>query len=117
MTAFVVEDGDAGFSCGPPIRKMGQRAIPNTELFLDEVFLAEDRRLGEEGDGFRGLMQTFDRSRVTLAASATGLARAALEFAVAYAGSASSSASRSPSIRRSASAWPTWRCGSTPRGF
>jgi acyl-CoA dehydrogenase len=35
--------------------------------------------------GFRGLMQTFDRSRVTLAASATGLARAALEFAVQYA--------------------------------
>jgi len=85
ITAFVVEAEDEGFSCGPPIRKMGQRAIPNTELFLDQVFLPEDRRLGEEGEGFRGLMQTFDRSRATLAASATGLARAALEFAVAYA--------------------------------
>jgi alkylation response protein AidB-like acyl-CoA dehydrogenase len=85
ITAFVVEDGDAGFSCGPVIRKMGQRAIPNTELFLDDVFVAGDRRLGEEGMGFRGLMETFDRSRVTLAASAVGLARAALEFAVAYA--------------------------------
>jgi acyl-CoA dehydrogenase len=85
ITAFMVEDGDAGFSCGAPIRKMGQRAIPNTELFLDDVFLADDRRLGAEGEGFRGLMRTFDRSRVTLAASATGLARAALEFAVAYA--------------------------------
>ena len=85
ITAFVVEDGDAGFTCGAPIRKMGQRAIPNTELFLDGVFVADDRRLGAEGEGFRGLMQTFDRSRVTLAASATGLARAALEFATAYA--------------------------------
>jgi acyl-CoA dehydrogenase len=85
VTAFVVEDGDKGLSCGPPIRKMGQRAIRNCELFLDEVFLPEDRRLGEEGMGFRGLMQTFDRSRVTLAASATGLARAALEYAVRYA--------------------------------
>jgi len=85
VTAFVVEDGDEGFSCGQPIRKMGQRAIPNTELFLDDVFLTEDRRLGEEGSGFVGLMETFDRSRVTLAASATGLARAALEFAVEYA--------------------------------
>jgi acyl-CoA dehydrogenase len=64
---------------------MGQRAIRNSELFLDEVLLPEDRRLGEEGMGFKGLMQTFDRSRVTLAASATGLARAALEFAVGYA--------------------------------
>ena len=85
ITAFVVQDGDEGFNCGQPIRKMGQRAIPNTELFLDDVFVAEDRRLGEEGTGFRGLMRTFDRSRVTLAASATGLARAALEFAVDYA--------------------------------
>jgi alkylation response protein AidB-like acyl-CoA dehydrogenase len=85
ITAFVVEDGDAGFSCGAPIRKMGQRAIPNTELFLDDVLVADDRRLGAEGEGFRGLMETFDRSRVTLAASATGLARAALEFATAYA--------------------------------
>ncbi|HEY6398840.1 MAG TPA: acyl-CoA dehydrogenase family protein [Solirubrobacteraceae bacterium] len=85
ITAFLLDSEDEGLRCGPPIRKMGQRAIPNTELFLDDVQVAEDRRLGEEGMGFRGLMETFDRSRVTLAASATGLARAALEFAVQYA--------------------------------
>jgi acyl-CoA dehydrogenase len=85
ITAFLVRGDDPGFRCGPAIRKMGQRAIPNTEVFLDDVFVAEDRRLGEEGHGFSGLMQTFDRSRVTLAASATGLARAALEYAVGYA--------------------------------
>jgi alkylation response protein AidB-like acyl-CoA dehydrogenase len=85
ITAFLVDAADDGFSCGPPIRKMGQRAILNAELFLDDVFVPEDRRLGAEGQGFSGLMQTFDRSRVTLAASATGLARAALEYAVDYA--------------------------------
>jgi acyl-CoA dehydrogenase len=85
ITAFVVEAGDEGFSWGKPMRKMGQRAIPNVELFLEDCFVAEDRRVGEEGQGFRGLMETFDRSRVTLAASATGLARAALEYAVEYA--------------------------------
>ena len=85
ITAFVLEDGDSGFTCGPVIRKMGQRAIPNTELFLNDVSVADERRLGEEGLGFRSLMETFDRSRITLAASAVGLARAALEFAVAYA--------------------------------
>src|ERR1700759_2573549 len=85
ITAFIVEDGDDGFRCGPTLRKMGQRAIPNCELFLDDVFVAEDRRLGAEGTGFTGLMHTFDRSRVTLAASATGLARAALEYATASA--------------------------------
>jgi alkylation response protein AidB-like acyl-CoA dehydrogenase len=85
VTAFVLERGDAGLSAGPPMRKMGQRAIVSSELFLDEVRVPADRRLGHEGDGFRGLMETFDRSRVTLGASATGLARAALEYATAYA--------------------------------
>ncbi|HET9718762.1 MAG TPA: acyl-CoA dehydrogenase family protein [Solirubrobacteraceae bacterium] len=85
ITAFLLRAQDDGLRTGPPIRKMGQRAIINTELFLDDVFVAEERRLGAEGQGFAGLMQTFDRSRVTLAASATGLARAALEYAVAYA--------------------------------
>jgi acyl-CoA dehydrogenase len=85
VTAFVLEHGDDGLSWGPPMRKMGQRAIVNAELFLDDVRVPADRRLGEEGEGFRGLMTTFDRSRVTLGASATGLARAALEYAVDYA--------------------------------
>jgi alkylation response protein AidB-like acyl-CoA dehydrogenase len=85
VTAFVVERGDEGVQFGPPMKKMGQRAIVNAEMFLEDAELPEDRRLGEEGQGFSGLMQTFDRSRVTLGAAATGLARAALEYAVEYA--------------------------------
>jgi acyl-CoA dehydrogenase len=85
VTAFVVERGDGGVTFGPPMKKMGQRAIVNAEMFLEDVELPEDRRLGEEGEGFSGLMQTFDRSRITLGAAATGLARAALEYAVEYA--------------------------------
>ncbi len=85
ITAFLLRDTDPGLRCGPPMRKLGQRAIPNAEVFLDDVAVGPERRLGDEGQGFAGLMATFDRSRVTLAASATGLARAALEFAVDYA--------------------------------
>ena len=85
ITAFVLESDDAGLSFGAPMRKMGQRAIVNAELFLEDCFVPEDRRLGEEGQGFYGLMRTFDESRVGLGASAVGLARAALEYAVDYA--------------------------------
>jgi alkylation response protein AidB-like acyl-CoA dehydrogenase len=85
VTAFVVERGDEGVAFGEPMKKMGQRAIVNAEMFLEGVVLPVDRRLGEEGQGFSGLMQTFDRSRITLGAAATGLARAALEYAVDYA--------------------------------
>jgi acyl-CoA dehydrogenase len=84
VTAFVVEKGDTGVSFGAPMKKMGQRAILNAEMFLEDTELSADRRLGEEGRGFYGLMHTFDRSRVTLGAAATGLARAALEYAVEY---------------------------------
>jgi alkylation response protein AidB-like acyl-CoA dehydrogenase len=84
VTAFVVEREDAGVSFGPPMKKMGQRAIVNAEMFLEDAELPGDRRLGEEGEGFSGLMQTFDRSRITLGAAATGLARAALEYATEY---------------------------------
>jgi acyl-CoA dehydrogenase len=85
VTAFVVEKGDRGVSFGAPMRKMGQRAIVNAEMFLADVKVAKDRRLGEEGQGFYGLMRTFDRSRIVLGAAATGLARAALEYATEYA--------------------------------
>jgi alkylation response protein AidB-like acyl-CoA dehydrogenase len=85
VSAFLLDRDDEGLSFGAPMRKMGQRAIVNTELFLSECFVADDRRLGAEGEGFRGLMEVFDRSRVTLSAAATGLARAALEYATRYA--------------------------------
>jgi acyl-CoA dehydrogenase len=85
VTAFVVERGDRGVSFGAPMRKMGQRAIINAEMFLADVEIPEERRLGEEGQGFYGLMRTFDRSRIVLGAAATGLARAALEYATEYA--------------------------------
>lgn len=85
ITAFVIEKGDAGVTFGAPMKKMGQRAIVNAEMFLEGAEIPEDRRLGAEGQGFYGLMRTFDRSRITLGASAVGIARAALEYAVEYA--------------------------------
>ena len=56
VTAFLLDRDDEGLSFGAPMRKMGQRAIPNTELFLQDCFVPDDRRLGAEGEGFRGLM-------------------------------------------------------------
>jgi alkylation response protein AidB-like acyl-CoA dehydrogenase len=85
VTAFVLERGAEGLRFGPPMKKLGDRGIVNTELFLDDVFVSGEQRLGDEGSGFSGLMQTFDRSRVVLAAGCVGMARAAFEYAVAYA--------------------------------
>ena len=86
ITAFVVESGDPGFIVGRRLGKLGQRCNPAGELFFQDCRLAADRRIGAEGAGFTGLMRLFDRSRVSLAASEVGMGRAALEYAVQYAG-------------------------------
>jgi len=64
---------------------MGCRCFPAGELFFQDCFIADDRRVGDEGQGFRGLMGFFDRARVQLTANSLGIGRAALEEAVGYA--------------------------------
>jgi len=85
ITAFVLLRGDEGFTIGKKIPKMGARCYPAAELFFEDCFVPDDRRIGEEGEGFYGLMRWFDVTRVALGANGVGIGRAALEFAVEYA--------------------------------
>ncbi|WP_329578649.1 acyl-CoA dehydrogenase family protein [Streptomyces sp. NBC_01361] len=85
VTAFVIDRDTPGLTVGKPMRKMGQRAIVNAEVFLDNVRVPAADRLGAEGQGFLGLMRTFDASRILIGASCAGLCRAALDLAVEYA--------------------------------
>ncbi|MFC8093518.1 acyl-CoA dehydrogenase family protein [Streptomyces sp. NPDC057301] len=85
VSAFLLRAGTDGLSVGEPMRKMGQRAIVCREVFLSDVFVPEEDRLGAEGEGFIGLMRTFDISRIVLGAAAVGAARAAYEYARDYA--------------------------------
>jgi acyl-CoA dehydrogenase len=85
ITSFVVEQGDEGFTLGKKLPKLGSRCYPTGELFFTDCFVADDRRVGDEGQGFYGVMRAFDRSRVTLAANSIGIGRAALEYAIEYA--------------------------------
>jgi acyl-CoA dehydrogenase len=85
ITAFVLEKGDPGFAIGHKLPKMGNRANPAAELFFEDCFVPEDRRIGDEGAGFRGVLRWFEWTRVQLAASSVGIGRAALEYAVEYA--------------------------------
>ncbi|MFE1952730.1 acyl-CoA dehydrogenase family protein [Streptomyces sp. NPDC059524] len=85
VSAFLLRKDTPGLTFGEPMRKMGQRAIVCREVFLTDVFVPEEQRLGAEGEGFVGLMRTFDISRTVLGAAATGVARAAYEYARDYA--------------------------------
>ena len=85
VSAFLLKKDAPGMTFGEPMKKMGQRAIVCREIFFDDVFVPEEDRLGAEGQGFYGLMGTFDISRVVLGAAAVGAARAAYEYALDYA--------------------------------
>jgi len=84
VSAFVVEDTDEGLSFGAPERKMGLRGSPTREVYLDDVWLPQDRLVGERGDGLRLALATLDRTRCGVAAQAVGLAQGALDVAVGY---------------------------------
>src|SRR5699024_11784792 len=78
VSAFLLPRETEGMEFGAAMKKMGQRAIVCREIFFSEAFVPEHNRLGEEGQGFYGLMRTFDISRVVLGADSHGKARAAL---------------------------------------
>ncbi|HET7586432.1 MAG TPA: acyl-CoA dehydrogenase family protein [Gemmatimonadaceae bacterium] len=83
--AFIVTPDAPGFRVGAKEDKMGLRASPTTQLIFDGMRLPADALLGEEGMGFVYAMQSLDNGRLGIAAQAIGIARAALEYAAAYA--------------------------------
>jgi alkylation response protein AidB-like acyl-CoA dehydrogenase len=84
IDAFIVEGAWDGVKPGRKEKKMGIRASHTAQVHLEDVFVPEENRLGEEGEGFLIAMRTFDHTRPVVAAGAVGVARAALEYALAY---------------------------------
>jgi len=87
LTIFLLEKDFAGLTVGRPIEKMGVRALPTSELALDDCFVPDSHRLShEEGDGEEHLRQILSEIRIITGAMALGVGRAALDEAVRYAG-------------------------------
>jgi acyl-CoA dehydrogenase len=82
---FLVPQGTQGISFGKPIDKMGHRLSVVREVLFDNVRLPREYMLGDEGDGFKILLQCYEGNGVAAGASAVGLARAAYDAAFAYA--------------------------------
>lgn len=85
LSAFAVEVPTPGFSVVRLEHKLGIRGSPTAELAFENVRVPAANRIGEEGDGWKLAMKTFERSRPGIAAQAVGIAQGALEAAVAYA--------------------------------
>jgi alkylation response protein AidB-like acyl-CoA dehydrogenase len=84
ISAFVLEDGDPGFTFGAPEHKLGIKGSPTRELYFDDCAIPADRLIGAEGEGFRIALRTLDHTRITIAAQALGIAQGALDYALGY---------------------------------
>jgi acyl-CoA dehydrogenase len=68
-----------------PIAKMGRNAVASNEIFIDGLRVPHSTRIGEEGQGFRYLLDGLNPERIMLAHEAVGIGRAGLDRATAYA--------------------------------
>ena len=67
------------------IEKMGRKAVDSNAVFIDGLPIPEENLIGEEGKGFRYLLDGLNPERILVAAEAVGLGRAALRKATEYA--------------------------------
>ncbi|MCC4117260.1 acyl-CoA dehydrogenase family protein [Aromatoleum toluclasticum] len=87
LTIFLVEKESRGLVVGREIHKMGVWALPTSEVAFNDCFVPDSHRLSkEEGDGEGHLRKTLAEIRIITGAMALGVARAALDEAVRYAG-------------------------------
>ena len=85
ISAFLVPTDNRGYRVGRIEKKMGQNASDTCEIILEDAILPADALLGKEGQGYRIALGNLEGGRIGIGAQCVGMARAALERAVAYA--------------------------------
>jgi alkylation response protein AidB-like acyl-CoA dehydrogenase len=84
ITAFLVERGFAGFTVGKKEDKLGIRASSTCELILEDCRVPRANVLGEAGKGYKVAIETLNEGRIGIGAQMIGLAKGALQHAIAY---------------------------------
>jgi butyryl-CoA dehydrogenase len=85
ISAFVVPTSTPGWIVARVEEKAGQHASDTAQIVLENCRVPADQRLSEEGIGYRIALANLESGRINIAAQAVGMARAALEAALAYA--------------------------------
>ncbi|MDB6085653.1 MAG: Acyl-CoA dehydrogenase, C-terminal domain protein [Gammaproteobacteria bacterium] len=67
------------------IPKMGRAAVDSNAIFIEDLFIPNEDRIGEEGRGFYYLLHSLNPERIIVAAGAIGIAQDSLRRAAAYA--------------------------------
>jgi butyryl-CoA dehydrogenase len=85
LSCFVVPKDAPGYKVTRVEDKLGQAASDTCALAFEELEVPEAQRIGAEGEGYRIALSTLESGRIGIAAQSVGMARAALDYAVAYA--------------------------------
>ena len=85
ISAFLVPAGTPGMSVASLEHKMGQEASDTAQLSFEDAVVPADHLIGNEGDGYRIALANLEVGRIGIAAQCVGMARAALDHALAYA--------------------------------
>lgn len=84
ITAFLIERDFPGFTVGKKEDKLGIRASSTCELILEDCRVPKENVLGEPGKGYKIAIETLNEGRIGIGAQMIGVARGALEHAIAY---------------------------------
>ncbi len=84
ITAFIVEKGMPGFSCGTKLDKLGMRGSNTYPLFFDDCEVPEENVLGQLNGGVRVLMSGLDYERAVLAGGPLGIMAAVMDLVLPY---------------------------------
>ncbi|MEA2499217.1 MAG: hypothetical protein QOH26_1622 [Actinomycetota bacterium] len=84
ISAFIVEKGTPGFGGSKKEDKMGWRSSPTWMLQMDAAEVPLERRVGDEGQGFRIALASLDSGRLGIAACSIGLAQRAFDEALRF---------------------------------
>jgi len=85
FSQFILERGMEGLTTGEPLDKMGMRASPTGEIFMEDVRVHEDRLLGEDGRGFMDALAVLQNERAKSATMEIGIMERCLDEACRYA--------------------------------
>ncbi|MBS0560626.1 MAG: acyl-CoA dehydrogenase family protein [Proteobacteria bacterium] len=85
LSCFVVDKSTPGYKVVRVEDKLGQAASDTCALSFEDLEVSEDQRIGAEGEGYKIALSTLESGRIGIAAQSVGMARAALDYAIAYA--------------------------------
>ncbi len=85
ISLLLIESDTPGYSVSEPLKKTGWWASDTAEIYFDDCRVPKENLIGEENQGFYGIMANFQSERLSLAVMANMTARMALEESIKYA--------------------------------